>query len=141
MRGLDADATETFASFGREDYRKYGVFLAVSGGGDPAVPVIHKLISDFPGRKIRLLIGDAFPGGNNKVAKLRRLVSEARYDVFAISDSDVRVPRGHLRAISAAFHDPKVGGVTCLYEGLADRQLAAGLEYIRNSSVFFQGLI
>ncbi len=141
VHGLDPDAYENFASFCRQDYEKFEILFAVSDADDPAVPVIQRVIADFPERKVRLLIGDAFPGMNNKVAKLCRLAREARYDVFVISDSDVRVGPRYLAAVSAAFRDPRVGGVTSMYCGLADRQFSAELEAIGITSDFMSGVL
>lgn len=141
VRGLDREAYENFASFCRQDYPEYEVLFGVSEEDDPAIPVIHQLIHDLPDRPIRLLIGSEELGTNNKVNKLCRLVREARYDLFVVSDSDMRVGPGYLRAVAAPFRDPQVGAVTCLYRGLVDDCLPSQIEAIGNTSDFDAGVL
>jgi ceramide glucosyltransferase len=139
--GLDREAYENFASFCRQDYPEFEILFCVSDLQDPAVPVIRKLIDDFPERSIRLLIGADRLGVSDKVNKLCRMVRQARHDVVIVSDSDVRVEPGFLQAVVAPFNDPKIGGVTCLYRGITDGSLAADLEAVANSTDFVAGVL
>jgi ceramide glucosyltransferase len=139
--GLDREAYENYASFCRQDYPEFEILFCVSDDRDPAVPVIEKLIGDFPGRPIRLLVGAEPLGASDKVNKLCRMAREARHEIVIVSDSDVRVDPGFLRAVTAPFRDPQLGGVTCLYRGITDNSLAADLEALGNSADFAPGVL
>jgi ceramide glucosyltransferase len=141
IRGLDREAYENFVSFCRQDYPQFEILFCVTDKQDLAVPVIDQLIRDFPQCAIRLLIGSEPLGVSDKVNKLCRMAREARHDILVVSDSDVRVESGYLRAIVAPFHDPKAGAVTCLYRGLTDGSFAADLEALGNSTDFAPGVL
>jgi ceramide glucosyltransferase len=141
IRGLDREAYENYASFCRQDYPEFEILFCVTDDQDPAIPVIRKLIADFPGRPIRLLIGSDPLGVSDKVNKLCRMVREARNEIVIVSDSDVRVEPGFLRAVAGPFSDSSIGGVTCLYRGLTDGGFAANLEALGNSADFAPGVL
>lgn len=48
VRGADAEAYENFASFCRQDYPEYQIIFGVREESDPVVPIIRRLIADFP---------------------------------------------------------------------------------------------
>jgi len=139
--GLDRETYENYASFCRQDYSEFEILFCVSDEQDPAVPVIRKLIQDFPAHSIHLLVGSESLGASDKVNKLCRMVREAHHEIVIVTDSDVRVDPGFLRAIAAPFRDPGVGGVTCLYRGLTDGTFAAGLEAMGSSTDFAAGVL
>ncbi len=141
IRGLDRETYENYASFCRQDYPEFEILFCVTDESEPAIPVIQKLIRDFPDRAIRLLIGSEPVGVSDKVNKLCRMAREALHDVLIVTDSDVRVDPGFLRAIVAPFRHPKVGGVTCLYRGLTDGSFATDLEALGNSADFAPGVL
>lgn len=139
--GLDREAYENFASFCQQDYPAFEILFCVSDESEPALATIHKVVADFPGVAIRLLIGSEPIGSSDKVNKLCRMAREARYDHLVVSDSDVRVESGFLRAVMAPFANTETGGVTCLYRGLTDGSLPAELEAFGNSADFAPSVI
>jgi ceramide glucosyltransferase len=141
IHGLDRETYENYASFCNQEYPQFEILFCVGDEHDPAVPVIQKLIADFSLRSIRLLVGSKSLGASDKVNKLCRMVREARHDIVIVSDSDVRVEPGFLRAVVTPFSDPKVGGVTCLYRGITDGGFAADLEALGNSTDFAPGVL
>jgi ceramide glucosyltransferase len=141
VRGIDFGSYENFASFFRQDYPNYEILFAVNDDQDPAVPLVQRLIGEFPERKIRLLIGAEHLGANRKVNKLARLAREAQYEVLVLTDGDVRVGPHFLREVAAPLADPKTGAVTSFYRAIAERNLAAELEAVGASSDFFAGVL
>lgn len=140
IRGLDEDAYENYASFCRQDYPEYEIVFCVDPD-DPALPVLEKLRADFPERNIRLLFGSGRNAINDKIGRLVRLVSEARYDLLVITDGDIRVGPDYLRAVAHPFRDPKVGGATALYVSTEETTFVQELQSIGMISDFFAGIL
>jgi len=141
VRGLDPEAYENFASFCRQDYPEFELLFCVHDALDPAVPVLEKLMRDFPDCKIRILYGSGRNAINDKVSKLVRLSQEAEHDVLVINDSDVRVRPDYFRTVVAPLQDPKVGGVTCLYSSVDDTTMTQSFQSIGMISDFFPGVM
>ena len=141
IRGLDPEAYENFASFCRLDYPEYEILFCVSGRDDDALPLIERLISEYPERQIRVLFGSGRDATNDKVAKLARLTNEARYEHVVISDSDVRVRPDYLRKVVAPLGDPKIGAVTCFYLPIEEHTFVDHLQSVGMMSDFYAGII
>ena len=137
LHGLDRGAYENFASFCRQEYPTYEILFAVRDENDPAVPVVRRLIRDFPQIPVRLLISQENRGTNDKVGKLCLLAQEARYSLLVITDSDVRVAPDYLRQVAGVFRDPRVGAVTALYRALEAPSFGAVMDTM--GSLSFSG--
>jgi len=138
LRGMEPGAYENLASFCKQDYPVYEILFAVGDAADPIVPIVERVISEFPDKTIRLIVTGETAGANGKVSNLCQLAREAQFDLFVISDGDVRVEPGYLRDVTAMFRDPKVGAVTALYRGLDAEQWVARMECV-GASVAFSG--
>ena len=141
VRGLDPDAYDNFASFCRQDYPEYEIVFCVGDRSDPVLPVIEKVIADFPRQSIRVLFGTGREATNDKVAKLARLAKEARYETLVINDSDVRAEAEYLRTVVAPLADPKVGAVTCFYTPTDEKTLVQRLQTVGMYSDFYAGIV
>jgi ceramide glucosyltransferase len=142
IHGLDPEAYENFASFCRQDYEgDYEILFCVDGHHDPSVPILERLMRDFPRRAIRILYGSGRNATNDKVAKLARLLNEAQSEIVVISDSDVRVRPDYLRTVVAPLADPRQGAVTCFYVPTRDTNLVQSLQSIGMVSDFYAGIL
>ena len=141
VRGVDFGSYENFASFCRQEYSDYEILFAVNDDTDPAVPMIRRIIAEFPERRICLLVGAEHLGANRKVNKLAQLAREARNEVLVLTDGDVRVGPIFLREVVAPLADRKTGAVTSFYRGIAEKNLGAEIEAIGASSDFFAGVL
>src|SRR6266446_7063809 len=141
VRGVDFGSYENFATFCRQEYPEYEILFAVNDDADLAVPVIRRIIAEFPERRIRLLVGAEDLGANRKVNKLARLAREARNEVLVLTDGDVRVGPHFLREVVAPLVARKIGAVTCFYRGIAEKNLGAEIEAVGASSDFFAGVL
>jgi ceramide glucosyltransferase len=141
VRGVDFGSYENFASFCRQEYPDYEILFAVNDDADPAVPLIRRIIAEFPERRIRLLVGAEHLGANRKVNKLARLAREAQNEVLVLTDGDVRVGPRFLREVVVPLADPKIGAVTSFYRGIAEKNIGAEIEAVGASSDFFAGVL
>ncbi len=136
LRGAPADLYAHLASFCRLDYPAFQILCGVRDPQDPAIAVVQHLQRDFPERDIVLVINPEVIGSNYKVSTLHHLSHEAKHDLFVITDSDVHVEPGYLRAIIPPLADPRVGLVTCLYRGGTRTPFPALLESLLINTIF-----
>jgi ceramide glucosyltransferase len=116
LRGEDPALADNLRSFLRQDYPRFQLICGVADGGDPAVPIVRGLMTEFPQADIALVIDSTRRGTNLKVANLRNMLPAARHDVLVLADSDMRVAPGYLAAVTAPLvSEGEVGLVTCLY--------------------------
>jgi ceramide glucosyltransferase len=141
VRGADFGSYENFASFCRQDYEEYEILFCVNEMSDAAVPIIQKVMAEFPQRHIRILSGAPQLGANRKVNNLALLAKEAQHEFLVQSDGDVRAGPNYLREVIAPFTDPAVGVVSCFYRGIAQPNLGAELEAVGVASDFFAGAL
>lgn len=141
IRGLDPDAYENLASFCCQDYPDYELVLCVDDGDEAILPVVERLQRDYPQHQIRVLFGSGRVATNDKVAKLARLVSEARNEVLVISDSDVRVGPEYLSTVVAPLADPEIGAATCFYVPTGVKTFAENLQSTGMMSDFYAGIL
>jgi ceramide glucosyltransferase len=118
LHGVDAGLAANLRSFCAQDYPLFQVIFGVSDASDPAVAVARATIADFPGADLSLVIDGRRGGSNLKVANLRNMLPAARHPIIVLADSDMRVGRNYLAAVSAPLADLAVGLVTCLYRGV-----------------------
>ena len=79
--------------------------------------------------------------GSDQVWSLERMQSAAAHSFFVVSDSDVSVTPGYLRAVMAPFANERVGMVTCLYRGVAGGSFWSQLEAVGMSVEMSAGVL
>jgi ceramide glucosyltransferase len=135
VKGIDAGALENFASFCTQEYPRFEVLFGVADRKDPAVALIEQLQLRFPDLSIRLFVAEPL-GTNPKAATLHCLAAEAKGEILAICDADIRVGPDFLRRVVAPLADPQIGLVTCLYRGEMPQNLSARLEALHMDAAF-----
>jgi ceramide glucosyltransferase len=117
LHGAEPGLYENLRSFAVQDYPAAQIVLGVGEPEDAAVPIARALIRDLPGCPVALTIG-AGAGANRKVANLENMLPAATGRILVLADSDMRVERHYLAAVTAPLADRRIGIVTCLYRGV-----------------------
>jgi ceramide glucosyltransferase len=117
LYGAEPGLYENLRSFVDQDYPSSQIVFGVRSPEDGALPVVHRLIADYPDRDIALVIDPRVAGRNLKVANLVNMLPAAQHDTLVFADSDTHVDPGYLTAVTARLSDPTTGLVTCLYKG------------------------
>lgn len=116
--GRDAGFYDAIRSQAVQQYPQFEILFGIRNPEDPARGDVERLIAEFPALAIRLILCETI-APNRKVGTLIDLAREARYPVLIVNDSDIAVPPGYIRDVTAPLSDPGVGLVTCLYRAEA----------------------
>lgn len=126
VKGLDPGAEENFRALLEQDYPQMEVVFSLQDPDDPALPVIRRLVADYPHIPIRILVNPVLPGFNGKSSNLVHAARASSHDLLVVLDSDVRPDDGLLlRRLAAGVLHPRpnasrtVGAACalCFYRG------------------------
>jgi ceramide glucosyltransferase len=143
LHGAEPRLAAHLATFFEQDYPAYEVVFCARSPKDAGLEIARNVAARYPGVPVQLLFTGGIPDYiNAKVASLELMEAAARHDIFVISDSDVRVTPDYLRSVALPFANPKVGGITCVYRGVAaEGGLWARLEAVGMSVEMTAGVL
>jgi len=141
LKGADPEMYAALRSHCVQDYPSYEMLCGVTSADDPAVPVVQKLMGEFPDRKIRLVLCDKRLGANGKVSSLIQLVATASFEYLLVNDSDICVEPDYLRKVMGELHEQGVGLVSCLYQGVPCNTFGSHIEALGIATDFAGGVL
>jgi len=123
LHGDEALLEAALESVCRQDYAVFQIVFGVQDPADPAIRVVRRLQSRYPGRDLALVVDGTQHGPNRKVSNLINMRQAARHDFLVIADSDIVCAPDYLARIVAASEPAGTGLVSTLYAGLPARPI------------------
>jgi ceramide glucosyltransferase len=121
LHDAEPDLPARLMAFCRQDYdAPVQVLCGVQEADSAVATMVNELRAGTSDTKPELVAERRTHGVNGKISNLMNMMPRARYDTLVLSDSDIVVGPGYLRAITALLTLPGVGAVTCLYYGIAN---------------------
>ena len=105
LRGLENFSEETLRASFELDYPDYELLFCVQAPHDPIIPLVERLIGEYPGVHARLLIGDDYVSANPKLNNCVKGWDAAKHRYVVLADSNALPPRDYLQTMLAAFRD------------------------------------
>jgi len=141
LSGVDDGLEDNLRTFFDQRYPRFEILFAVRSPEDPAIAVVERLRARFPAVPSRLIVTGEPPYPNAKVFSLDRMLAAAGHDLVVMSDSDIRVTPGLLRAVAAEFADPRLGLATCPYRAVPGGSFWSTLEAVGLNTEFLAGVL
>lgn len=148
VKGVDQRMYAGFVSHCKQQYAgAFEIVFGVSSMDDPAVTEVRRLMAEFPGCAIRLVLCAERLGTSGKVSNLVQMLPEARYEHVIVNDSDILVSPNYLTRVMNVFalhgEAKPVGMVTAPYIGHTAEGAGvwSRLEALGISTEFFPGVL
>ena len=141
LAGSEAGLENHLRNFFEQDYPAFELLFAVEDTDDTAVPIVKKLIREYPTVSARLLVTGDPTYSNAKVFSLEQLLSIAANDLVVMSDSDTGVGPDLLQRVAAEFQDPALALETCPYRAVPGKSLWSRMEATGLNTDFMAGIL
>jgi ceramide glucosyltransferase len=143
LHGADPGLEAYLETFFTQDYPAYEILFCARAANDVGLETARRVAALHPQIPVQFLTTGGQPDYiNAKVASMELMEAHAAHDILVISDSDVRVTPDYLRSVALPFADPNVGGMCCLYRGVAaEGGLWARLEAVGMSVEMSSGVL
>ncbi len=125
--GIDNHAETTLRSTFELDWPDYEIIFCSASEADPVVPLVNRLIEQYPNIPARLLTGDDRISINPKLNNLVKGWDAATYEWIVMSDSNVLLPTNYLTSVMGCW-TPGTGLVCSPPVGGKPASVAAELE-------------
>jgi ceramide glucosyltransferase len=100
--GLENHLELTLRSTFTLNWPQFEIVFCVAAANDPALPMITRLIAEYPHITARLLVGNDAVSDNPKLNNIVKGWRAARHETIVIADSNVLMPAGYVRRLLAA---------------------------------------
>jgi ceramide glucosyltransferase len=142
LHGAEPGLETDLETFFQQDYPEYEILFCARAPEDAGLATARRVAARHPEIPATFLSTGEPRYINAKVASMEVMEAAAAHDILVISDSDVRVTPDYLRAVALPFADPRVGGLTCPYRGVAiEGGLWARLEAVGMSIEMTSGVL
>jgi ceramide glucosyltransferase len=141
LHGGEPRLEQNLESFFRQDYPNFEIVFGARNCEDQALRVVDKLQAKYPQVQTRIVLSGEPPWPNAKVYSLHKMIASCAGEFLVISDSDVLVRPDFLRKVIPPLLNPKVGLVTCLYQGIPARGLWSQLDALGMSIEMPSGVL
>jgi ceramide glucosyltransferase len=141
LKGVDPSLESNLHSFFDQDHEgPYEVLFGSADPRDPALDVARRVSIAHPSTPTGVHADARTTGFNPKVDTLANLARRARFPVILVSDSNVAIPRGHLREMAALLARPGVGLVSAPVIGVPGDGIGAALESLQLNTYVMGGV-
>jgi ceramide glucosyltransferase len=144
LHGAEHGLEANLVSFFEQEYpaSQYEILFCAADPGDPGLAIARQVAVRYPQIRASFFSTGNPKYINAKVHSLEVMAAHAANQIYVISDSDVRVTPGYLRAVAQDFADAEIGASTCLYRGVAaEGGLWARLEAVGMSVEMTAGVL
>jgi ceramide glucosyltransferase len=143
VHGAEPGLEAHLATFFEQDYPEYEILFCARSPEDAGLQTARRVASRYPHIPVKFLSTGGQPDYiNAKVASMEAMEAVAAHEILVISDSDVRVTPGYLRAVALPFADARMGAMCCPYRGVAaEGGLWARLEAVGMSVEMTSGVL
>ncbi len=137
LHGAEPGLAARLAAFCRQDYgRPIQILCGAPDSAATSITAVRSVKREHPDAAIELNVDPRRQGSNRKISNLINMMPRVRHDTIILSDSDIVVHRGYVRALVALLEDPRIGAVTCLYHGIGGDGLWSRLSALAINSHF-----
>jgi ceramide glucosyltransferase len=141
LAGAEDGLETNLRSFFTQDYPQFEILFAVRRADDAACATVERLMREYRHVPARLMITGEPPYPNAKVYSLSRMMAEARHELLAMCDSDIRVGKDFLRTVAAEFQHGSMDLTTCPYRAVPGAGFWSTIEAIGMNTEFLAGIL
>jgi len=103
LAGMENYLEEMLRSNFELDYPDYEILFCVQRAEDPVIPLVRRLIAEYPSRDAKLLIGDDPFSANPKLNNCLKGWENSRHELVIMADSNVLMPRDYIQVLLKHF--------------------------------------